>query len=905
MTSPVVRRLTIGHSIRPENQHTVLNGLHRVEDLPPVERWSGLAVVFNERMDPSSLPPGSAFTVTARPRGGGRARTVSGTGTVKYQGASVHMRLAEPVARDAEVTVSYVKPSANALRDRGGNALESFSGMPAANVDKGSARPDAEPEVVSVAVVSDPGSDRTYGRGDTIRVQVTFSEVVDVSGTPRLRFSMGRSHPYKSPPDYPRGGAYYPWADYESGSGTPTLTFAYTVKELDRSGGIAVEDRLELNGGSIESPASLRRSRTTPDLSFPSPWRLNYDANHRVDGEMASFQSAAVDGTALTLTFDANLDAGSLPAPGAFRVTVNGARRNVASGGVAISGATVTLTLASAVAPGDTVKVRYTKPSARPLQSSFGTAVETFQDQAVTNNTHVTIWSAMLTVGLESVHSINFLGCFSNSSCSTGLTSATFTYLGESYRFTRVTWNVTGPATGDFSVDLDKAWPQSLRNNGVLHVGTTPLSLSDASSFKNGARASWSTEQSFGGFSENAKVSLRLTTGGSSGPTGNIRAEANTEPASVTGVSVVSNAGADKTYGDGDAIRVRVTFDGPVDVTGTPRLKIDMDPAAWGEKWAAYESGSGTSSLTFVHIVGEPNISTQGIAVLANTLQLNNGTIRAGGADANLAHSGLDHDANHKVDWSLAAEETGPIGTNEEIGLSTASAPSVTGVSVVSSPASGDTYLLGETIRIRATFDQPVQVIGTPRLSIDMDPAAWGTKQAAYESGGDTSSLTFSHTVVEPNYSTQGIAVLANTLALNGGTIRSAATHAEAELGHTSLGHNSGHKVDWRPSISVADARANEGAGAKAAFQVSLSRAFTGAEHRVTVDYATADGTATAGEDYTATSGTLTFAAGEKTKTVSVPILDDAVDEGEETFVLRLSNATGARIADGEVLAAA
>ena len=97
--------------------------------------------------------------------------------------------------------------------------------------------------------------------------------------------------------------------------------------------------------------------------------------------------------------------------------------------------------------------------------------------------------------------------------------------------------------------------------------------------------------------------------------------------------------------------------------------------------------------------------------------------------------------------------------------------------------------------------------------------------------------------------------------------------------------------------LSVADARANEGAGASVAFAVSLSSAAAGI---VTVDYATADGTATAGADYTATSGTLTFAAGDTAKTVSVPVLDDAVDEGEETFTLRLSNATGARIADGE-----
>ena len=52
--------------------------------------------------------------------------------------------------------------------------------------------------------------------------------------------------------------------------------------------------------------------------------------------------------------------------------------------------------------------------------------------------------------------------------------------------------------------------------------------------------------------------------------------------------------------------------------------------------------------------------------------------------------------------------------------------------------------------------------------------------------------------------------------------------------------------------------------------------------------------TATAGADYTATSGTLTFAAGETAKTVKVPVLDDAVDEGKEVMRLLLSNPQGA-----------
>ena len=116
-------------------------------------------------------------------------------------------------------------------------------------------------------------------------------------------------------------------------------------------------------------------------------------------------------------------------------------------------------------------------------------------------------------------------------------------------------------------------------------------------------------------------------------------------------------------------------------------------------------------------------------------------------------------------------------------------------------------------------------------------------------------------------------------------------------------------KGDWSAAVTattpesalgVADATANEpGVGESAAldFVVTLTPASSGT---VTVAYATSDGTATAASDYTGTSGTLTFAAGETSKTVSVPVLADAHDDGGETLTLALSNASGARIADAE-----
>ena len=97
--------------------------------------------------------------------------------------------------------------------------------------------------------------------------------------------------------------------------------------------------------------------------------------------------------------------------------------------------------------------------------------------------------------------------------------------------------------------------------------------------------------------------------------------------------------------------------------------------------------------------------------------------------------------------------------------------------------------------------------------------------------------------------------------------------------------------------LSVADATASEEDDSSVNFVVTLVRAN---DEAVSVDYATADGTANAGGDYTATSGTLTFSAGDTSKTVAVPIIDDDFDDDDEKFTLNLSNATAAEISDGK-----
>ena len=98
--------------------------------------------------------------------------------------------------------------------------------------------------------------------------------------------------------------------------------------------------------------------------------------------------------------------------------------------------------------------------------------------------------------------------------------------------------------------------------------------------------------------------------------------------------------------------------------------------------------------------------------------------------------------------------------------------------------------------------------------------------------------------------------------------------------------------------VSVGDSSATEGDDGTIDFEVTID-ARNDCE-TATVDWATEDGSATAGDDYTAASGTLKFGPGERTKTVSIPVLDDSVSDDGETFTLRLSNASGATIDDTE-----
>ena len=100
---------------------------------------------------------------------------------------------------------------------------------------------------------------------------------------------------------------------------------------------------------------------------------------------------------------------------------------------------------------------------------------------------------------------------------------------------------------------------------------------------------------------------------------------------------------------------------------------------------------------------------------------------------------------------------------------------------------------------------------------------------------------------------------------------------------------------DPTPDLAIDDVSLREGASGtiNAVFTVSLSAA---SGRQISINYDTSNGSTTAGSDYTAMSGTLTFTPGTLTQTIAVPVTGDLLNEADETFFIDLGNPTNAGI---------
>ena len=114
----------------------------------------------------------------------------------------------------------------------------------------------------------------------------------------------------------------------------------------------------------------------------------------------------------------------------------------------------------------------------------------------------------------------------------------------------------------------------------------------------------------------------------------------------IESVAVTSDPGEDGGYAIGDEIQVGLTFSEAVTVTGIPQLTLDVGGQ---NRTAEYSEDSTPTQLLFTYTIPSGDEDTDGIAVVANSLALNSGAIRAGSANATLTHAALQA-SDHKVD---------------------------------------------------------------------------------------------------------------------------------------------------------------------------------------------------------------------------------------------------------------
>ncbi|MES2941186.1 MAG: SwmB domain-containing protein, partial [Pseudomonadota bacterium] len=232
----------------------------------------------------------------------------------------------------------------------------------------------------TVAGVSSSTANGLYKVGDVILVQVEFSETVNVFGTPQLTLETGSTDRV---------------VNYTSGSGTSTLTFAYTVQTGDTSADLDYlsNGALALNGGTITDAAGNDATLTLPEPGAAGS--LGANKNLALDTTAPVFSSAAVNATTLVLSYieaDA-LNAGAAPATGAFTVKAGNKVIDVNSVVVNALAKTVTLTLGEAVTSSQLVVISYTDPTAgddaNAIQDAAGNDAASLVAVAVTNNTPV------------------------------------------------------------------------------------------------------------------------------------------------------------------------------------------------------------------------------------------------------------------------------------------------------------------------------------------------------------------------------------------------------------------------------------------------------------------------------------------------------------------------------------
>ena len=272
----------------------------------------------------------------------------------------------------------------------------------------------------------------------------------------------------------------------------------------------------------------------------------------------------------------------------------------------------------------------------------------------------------------------------------------------------------------------------------------------------------------------------------------------------VTDVSITSNPGDNGYYLEGDTIQVTVTFDDDLTLTAPTERKLTLNPdtdpymaltVQVGEEEKTFDGvdKGDDDELVFEYDVKEWDADADGISIAENSLSF--GLFTVAGSIGNRAvadHDAVADESAHRVD---------------------AAPPTVSSVKITSTPNQDDTYYTGEEILVTVTFNETVTGSGNSQLELDFDGTAKMTdfKESPVNS---RNQAIFAYTVLLGDADTDGIAIEADKLTLNGGTIKDLAGNA-AELDHGALAENSAHKVNGKdttpPTISSIDFTSDPG----------------------------------------------------------------------------------------------
>ena len=326
----------------------------------------------------------------------------------------------------------------------------------------------------------------------------------------------------------------------------------------------------------------------------------------------------------------------------------------------------------------------------------------------------------------------------------------------------------------------------------------------------------------------------------------------------------------------GEPIRVTLQFDEPVRVTraaGVPSVTLTLTLGeAATEVTALFSRVAHEDTLVFEHLVTADESPIRDLALLADSLLLNGGEISSfSGPAVDVAHAGAAVMGGQIVRPDLTAAWSMIPGAHE-----------------------GSESHFEIHLKFSEAVDL-IEVIGEQNLLEHAFTVTDGSIEAVWparDSSGEFLANEWAMRVAAASEEPVTISPVVDLACDQLGAICTIDDRVLSEAPSVTL-----HRTEQ--GLSVADAEVGEGPGAVLVFEVSLARAV---DHPVSVDYETADGTAAAGQDYAAASGTLRIEAGQTTGQIRVNIIDDSHDEGEETLTLTLSNASNAQIHDGEAL---